>query len=120
MLRTPRGGRRGESNIRPGHLQQPLAAVDPKCMITVLGIAAHVAHRTAAAPSASSLTEILGIAGAALSLTVLWVATRFLPRGQKRPALTVTRPRLGELRSPGPTAPRPVQGSRGRRTPVAR
>ena len=59
-------------------------------MSTVLGIAVHVANNGPLHGSGSSAAEILGIGGAALTLTALWVMTRFLPRGERQAAATVT------------------------------
>jgi hypothetical protein len=88
---------------------------------TVLGIAVHVANNGPLHGSGSSAAEILGIGGAALTLTVLWVMTRFLPRGERQSAATVTQSVHGAAaRTSRPAATRPGRHARVPRSPVAR
>jgi hypothetical protein len=91
-------------------------------MSTVLGAAVHVANN--AAPlhgSGSSASEVLGIGGAALALTVLWVMTRFLPRGERQPAATVTQSVHSTAeRTSRLAASRPERRARAPRKPVVR
>jgi hypothetical protein len=90
-------------------------------MVTLLGAAVHVANKATLHGSGSSLAEILGIAGAALALVVLWVGTRLLPRGNGQPALTVAQRSQREVAHASRlTAARRGRRARAPRTPLAR
>lgn len=90
-------------------------------MVTLVSTAVHVTSNAPFHGSGSSLAEILGIAGAAFALTVLWIGTRFLPRGKGQPALTVAQPSRREVAPASRlTSARSGRRARDPRTPLVR
>lgn len=89
-------------------------------MDTLLGAAVHIANNPTLLGSGGSLAEILGVAGAALALTVLWIGTRFLRRGKRQTVLAAAQPVRPEVAHTARLAARNGRRARDARAPLAR
>jgi hypothetical protein len=89
-------------------------------MDTLLGTAVHIANNPTLHGSGGSLAEILGVAGAALALTVLWIGTQFLPRGKQQTVLAAAQPARPEVAHASRLAARTGRRASDARAPLAR